>query len=133
MHPIERFGSGGPYEETIGYSRVVRAGEWVVSAGCTSIVDGDPTHPGDAYGQAVTALRSAVAALQRAGCPPERIVQSRMYVTAREHAEAVGRAHAAVLGQTRPAATMVMVAGLVDERMLVEVELAGWTGDRPQS
>jgi enamine deaminase RidA (YjgF/YER057c/UK114 family) len=129
MREIERFGSGGRYEETIGYSRVVRAGDWVLTAGCTSVVDGELTHPSDAYGQAVTALRTALAALQRAGCPPERVVQCRMYVTAREHAEPVGRAHAAVLGEIRPAAIMVVVSGLIDERMLVEVELAGWTGD----
>jgi enamine deaminase RidA (YjgF/YER057c/UK114 family) len=129
MRAIERFGSGGPYEQTIGYSRVVRAGDWVMTAGCTSVVDGVLKHPGDAYGQAMTALRTAVAALQRAGCPPERIVQSRMYVTAREHAEPVGRAHAEVLGDIRPAAIMVVVSGLIEERMLVEVELAGWTGD----
>jgi hypothetical protein len=37
---IERFSSGGPWEQTFGYSRVVRAGELLVTAGCTSTVDG---------------------------------------------------------------------------------------------
>jgi len=36
--------------------------------------------------------------------------------------EAVGRAHGAVFGAIRPAATMVVVAGLLDPRWRVEIE-----------
>ena len=45
-----------------------------------------------------------------------------MYVTAAEHAGAVGEAHADCFGATRPVATMVVVAGLLDPRWKVEIE-----------
>ena len=48
---VERFGSGGPYEQTYGYSRVVRVGPWLLTAGCTSTVDGAVAHTGDSAGQ----------------------------------------------------------------------------------
>jgi enamine deaminase RidA (YjgF/YER057c/UK114 family) len=45
-----------------------------------------------------------------------------MYLTDAADVEAIGAAHAAVFGDVRPAATMVVVAGLVDPRWRVEVE-----------
>ena len=45
-------------------------------------------------------------------------------------ADAVGLAHARVFGDVRPAATMVVVAGLIDPAMLVEVEVTAWV-DQP--
>ena len=46
---IERVSSGGPWEELVGYSRAVRAGQMVHVSGCTSVVDGEVLHEGDAY------------------------------------------------------------------------------------
>jgi enamine deaminase RidA (YjgF/YER057c/UK114 family) len=123
MTSIVRYGSGGPYEEIIGYSRVVRAGSLVITAGCTAVLDGVLQSRGDAYGQTLVALRNGVAALEQAGCAREACVQTRMYVTDRSYAQAVGRAHHDVLGDVAPAATMVVVAGLIDPEMLVEIEL----------
>lgn len=125
---IERFGSGGPYEDVIGYSRVVRAGGFFVTAGCTSVVDGALLHDGDPYLQAMTAFDVGVGALARAGCPREAIIQTRMYVTNRVHAEDVGRAHRDTFAAVRPATAMIIVAGFLDVRMLVEIELTGWVG-----
>jgi enamine deaminase RidA (YjgF/YER057c/UK114 family) len=125
MTDIARFGTGGPYEDLIGYSRAVRAGALVVTAGCTAIVDGVVQSEGDPYGQAVIAMDNALDALELAGCARDSCIQSRMYITDRSYADAVGRAHSEVLGDVRPVATMVVVSGLIDERMLVEVELVG--------
>jgi enamine deaminase RidA (YjgF/YER057c/UK114 family) len=123
---IERFGSGGPFEDLIGYSRVVRAGEVFLTAGCTSIAGGELVHDGDAYRQAMTAFGIGVDALAAAGCPREAIIATRMYVTDRGHADAVGRAHHDTFADVRPTTAMIIVAGLLDPRMLVEVELTGW-------
>jgi enamine deaminase RidA (YjgF/YER057c/UK114 family) len=117
---IQRLGSGGPYEERIGYSRVVRVGPWVLTAGCTSTVDGD------AYAQAVAAFRVALDAVAKAGAATADVVRTRMYVVRAEDCEAVGRAHGEVFGAVRPAATMVVVAGLIDPAMLVEVEVEAY-------
>ena len=123
---ISRFSSGGPYEDVIGYSRVVRAGELFVTAGCTATVDGELVGIGDPYRQAVTAFEIGVSALQAAGCPRANVVSTRMYITDRAHADAVGRAHSETFDAVRPTAAMIVVAGFIDERMLVEVELTGY-------
>ncbi len=122
---ISRHSSGGPYEDLIGYSRVVQAGSLFVTAGCTATVDGQLVGVGDAYAQTIAAFTAGLDALAQAGCPPDRVVQTRMYITDRADADAVGRAHRELFDAIRPAATMIVVAGFIDERMLVEVELMG--------
>ncbi len=121
-----RHGSGGPYEDRYGYSRVVRVGPLAVTAGCTAVVDGVVRHVGDPGGQAEIGLRTALAALSGVGIGPEDVVSVRMSITDPAHADAVGLAHRQLLGHVRPAATMVVVAGLIDPEMLVEVELTAW-------
>jgi enamine deaminase RidA (YjgF/YER057c/UK114 family) len=122
---ITRFASGGPYEDLIGYSRVVRAGELFVTAGCTSVVGGELAHEGDAYAQALTAFGVAIDALAHAGCPRHKVISSRMYITDRADADAVGRAHSEVFDEVRPTSSMILAAGFLDPRMLVEIELVG--------
>jgi enamine deaminase RidA (YjgF/YER057c/UK114 family) len=120
---VERLGSGGPWEDVVGYSRVVRVGDTAWTAGCTATVDGVVQHPGDAYAQALVAFEVALFALARVGFDTDDVVQTRMYVLRGDDADAVGRAHAELFADVRPAATMVAVAGFVDPRMLVEVEV----------
>ena len=122
---IERFGSGGPYEDVIGYSRVVRAGSLYVTAGCTSVLDGALLHPGDAFEQTLTAFGIGCDALEQAGCPRANIIWTRMYIVDRGDVDAVGRAHSQLFDAIRPTSAMIMVAGFIDPLMLVEVELVG--------
>ncbi len=124
----ERRGSGGPYEDRYGYSRVVRVGPLAMTAGCTAVVDGVLMGSGDAGLQARIALRTALDALGSVDVGPESVVATRMSIVDPADADAVGEAHAALLGGVRPVATMVVVAGLIDPAMLVEIELTAWTG-----
>ena len=123
---VERYRSGGPWEEPFGYSRAVSAGPLVFVAGCTSVVEGSITHEGDPYQQALTAMRTAERALAEAGATLADVVQTRMYIVHTHDADEVGRAHAEVFGAAPPAATMVVVNGLLDMRMLVEVEVVAY-------
>jgi enamine deaminase RidA (YjgF/YER057c/UK114 family) len=50
------------------------------------------------------------------------VVRTRLYLTAVEHADEVAAVHGEVLGHVRPAATMIVVAGLLDAAWKVEVE-----------
>jgi enamine deaminase RidA (YjgF/YER057c/UK114 family) len=126
---IERHGSGGPWEEIFGYSRVVKAGPLVLTAGCTSTVDGTVTHVGDAAAQARQAFQIALDALARAGIGPEQVVRSRMFVVNRADADAIGVVHGEIFTDVKPVSTMVLVAGLIDPEHLVEVELEAYAPD----
>src|SRR5580765_8879701 len=108
----DRRGSGGPWEEWYGYSRVVRVGPLAVTAGCTAVVDGEVQAVGDAGEQARIAFRTGLAALAEVGVSPEQVVNTKVSIVDRVDANAVGSVHGEVFGDIRPAATMVVVAGL---------------------
>ena len=113
--------SGSPYEPVIGFSRAVAVGHHVVVAGTAPVVPGGEP-PGDAYGQARRCLEIIVEALRELGAGPEHVVRTRSYLVRAADWEEVGRAHGEVFGAVRPASTMVVVAGLLDPRWLVEIE-----------
>ena len=119
---VERFGSGGRWEQAVGYSRAVRAGQLVLVAGCTGVLAGGELVGGGAYEQAAQACRNVVAALEQAGASAADVVQTRLYVTDITQSEQVGRAHAETFGANPPVASMVQVGALIDPRMLVEIE-----------
>jgi enamine deaminase RidA (YjgF/YER057c/UK114 family) len=121
-----RVSSGAPWEQVVGYSRAVAAGDHVWVTGCTSIVDGKVVHDGDAYAQTVQALRNVEWALVRAGASLADVVRTRIFVTDIARWQEYGRAHGEAFGATMPATSMVEVSGLIDPRMLVEVEAVAY-------
>jgi enamine deaminase RidA (YjgF/YER057c/UK114 family) len=78
--------------------------------------------PDDAGAQARRCFDIIEAALAEAGASLADVVRTRMYVTSAEHADAVGAVHGELFGDVRPAATMVVVAGLLDPAWKVEIE-----------
>lgn len=116
-----RVASGSPFEATIGFSRAVRVGDRVVVSG-TGPVWPDGSCDPDAATQARRCFAIVSAALAEAGAGIDDVVRTRMYVTDVAWADAVGAVHGEVLGRVRPAATMVVVAGLLDPRWKVEIE-----------
>ena len=113
--------SGSPYEEPIGFSRAVRVGDRVVVSGTAPVWPDGSCDP-DPEAQARRCLEIIVTALREAGAGPEHVVRTRMFLTDAGDWEAVGRAHGAVFRAVRPAATMVVVAALLDPRWKVEIE-----------
>ncbi len=126
---ISRVGSGGPWEDSVGYSRAVRCGPFVITAGCTAFVDGEMTAEGGPYEQAMAAFGVALRAVEAAGASITDVVQTRMFIAHMRDADEVGRAHAELFGDIRPAATMVAVSGFVLPQMLVEVEVVAYRPD----
>ncbi|MER7679806.1 MULTISPECIES: RidA family protein [unclassified Streptomyces] len=126
MSGVRRVTSGAPWEETFGYSRAVELpGGLVLVSGCTSVVDGTIVDGGP-YEQAVTSFGVALTALRELGLDRDDVVRTRMYLTHARDVEEVGRAHKELFDAARPAATMVIVAGLVDPRLVVEVEVEAY-------
>jgi enamine deaminase RidA (YjgF/YER057c/UK114 family) len=125
---ITRFAGSAPWEASYGYSRVVVAGDWAITAGTTATGLGGVLHPDDPYRQALAAFGIALDALKAAGVAPEQVVRTRMYVADIASQAEIGRAHNELLGHIRPVATMVEVARLADPAHLVEVEVEAYIG-----
>ncbi|EMF55387.1 MULTISPECIES: RidA family protein [Streptomyces] len=125
---VRRVQSGSPWEESIGFARAVAAGDRVLVAGTTAF-RGEVLHgEGDPYEQAKVAFTSAVQALGEFGLGAEAVIRTRMYLTHMRDVEAVGRAHKEIFDPVRPAATLLVVEGFVDPRILVEVEIEAFRG-----
>jgi enamine deaminase RidA (YjgF/YER057c/UK114 family) len=115
--------SGGPWEESGGYSRALAVGDLCWVAGTTDAgPDGESLHPGDVAGQARAAFAIVEGALTEAGFTLDEVVRTRMYVTDPAGADAVAAVHGEIFRHVRPAATLVVVAGLMRPSLLVEVE-----------
>jgi enamine deaminase RidA (YjgF/YER057c/UK114 family) len=116
-----RIRSGSPYEQVVGFSRAVVAGDHVAVAGTAPVVpNGDP--PKGAYEQAKRCLQIVEAALAEAGSGLADVVRTRIYLVDAADWQEVGRAHGEVFGDVRPASTMVVVMALLDPRWRVEIE-----------
>lgn len=113
--------SGSPYETTIGFSRGVRMGSSVMVSGTAPVWPDGHVDPDPAV-QARRCWEIVVDALADLGAEVSDVVRTRQYVVGAEVADAVGAVHGEVFGDVRPASTMVVVAGLLDPRWVVEVE-----------
>ena len=121
-----RIASGTRWEPVVGYSRAVAAGDFVFVSGCTSVDGAEFVHEGDAYAQTAQALGNVAGALGQLGLGLADVVRTRVYVTDISRWQEYGRAHGAAFGDVMPATSMIEVSGLVDPRMLVEVEAVAY-------
>lgn len=120
---FQRVFSGAPWEEKVGYCRVLRAGERVFVTGTAPVAEGGSVHAsGDAYAQARRCLEIIRRSLAEAGVGMERVVRTRMFVTDIARWEEFGRAHREAFGSHPPTTTMVEVRRLIDPEMLIEIE-----------
>lgn len=121
MSDVQKVSSGSPFETTIGFSRAVRIGERVLVSG-TGPVWPDGSCDPDPSVQARRCFEIIASALAEADASLDDVVRSRVLLTDVAVIDAVSAVHAEAYAQARPAATMVVVAGLVDPRWKLEVE-----------
>ena len=130
MSPVERLGGDppSPFESRYGFSRVLRAGPFVLVGGTTSIDQDGVVLGGGPYEQTIEILRKVEHELGRMGATLADVVSTRFYVTDISRAEEAGRAHGDVFGEHRPLMTLFEVSAQNDPRMFVEVETVAYVG-----
>ncbi len=115
-----------PFEATYGYSRLVRAGDFVMIGGTTAVDELGFVVGITPFEQATEILRKVVFEFSRAGVVVENVVSAHAWVTDISRGDEVGRAFGDVFASARPLFTMVEVSGLIDPRMLVEIEATAY-------
>ena len=115
--------TGSPFEKTAGYSRAVIDGDFAFVAGTTGYDYTTMTMPADVTSQARNCFKTIEETLQGAGFAMADIVRATYYVTDAKDADAVLAICGEMLGDIRPAATILVVAGLYKPEMKVEIEV----------
>jgi len=120
--PRRLISTGSPFEKSAGYSRVVIDGDFAFVAGTTGYDYATMTMPADVTSQTRNCFKTIEAALQEAGFAMADIVRATYYLTDVKDADAHFQVCGEVLGDIRPAATMLVVAALLRPEMKVEIE-----------
>jgi enamine deaminase RidA (YjgF/YER057c/UK114 family) len=115
--------TGSPFEKTAGYSRAVIDGDFAFVAGTTGYDYATMTMPADVASQTRNCFGTIKAALKDGGFAMADIVRATYYVTDARNADSVLAVCGEVLGDIRPAATILVVAGLYKPEMKVEIEV----------
>ncbi|MGI8862916.1 MAG: RidA family protein [Solirubrobacteraceae bacterium] len=121
---VQRLGGDppSPWEGPFAFSRILRVGDFILVGGTTAVDPSGAVIGETPYEQTVEILRKIEHELGRVGAGLSDVAQIRAYVTDISRSEDVGRAHGAAFAEVRPLMTMVEVSGLIDPRMLVEME-----------
>jgi len=115
--------TGSPFEKTAGFSRAVIDGDFAFVAGTTGYDYATMTMPSDVTSQTRNCFKTIEAALQDGGFALADIVRATYYVTDAAEADAVLAVCGERLSEIRPAATLLVVAGLLKPEMRVEIEV----------
>lgn len=112
------------FQDHIGFSRVVRIRDTIAVAGTAPLLpDGRTAFPGNAYEQTRTCLQIMADAVKKSGGTLADTIRTRIYLKDRAHWKDAARAHAEFFREIRPACTVLIVTGFIQEDWLVETEL----------
>lgn len=121
--PRRLISTGSPFEKTAGYSRAVVDGDFAFVSGTTGYDYSTMVLPDDVTAQTRNCFKTIGAALQEAGFEMADIVRATYYVTQAGDADAVFAVCGENLAEIRPAATLLVVAGLYKPEMKIEIEV----------
>jgi enamine deaminase RidA (YjgF/YER057c/UK114 family) len=121
--PRRLISTGSPLEKTVGYSRAVIDGDFAFVAGTTGYDYATMTMPADVTSQSRNCFKTIETALKEGGFAMADIVRATYYVTDAKDVDAHFAVCGEVLGEIRPAATLLIVVGLARPEMKVEIEV----------
>lgn len=115
--------SGSPWEDIVGYSRVVKTGNIIEVAGTTASDNGAVIGLNNYYQQTKFILTKIETYLIQAGATMDNVTRTRIFVCDITKWEEVAKAHAEFFHEIKPVATMVEVQRLIAPELLVEIEV----------
>lgn len=121
--PRRLISSGSPFEKIAGYSRAVIDGDFCFVAGTTGYDYTTMSLPDDVTAQTRNCFKTIAGALKDGGFEMADIIRATYYITSAADADAVFAVCGETLGEIRPAATLLVVAGLYKPEMKVEIEV----------
>jgi enamine deaminase RidA (YjgF/YER057c/UK114 family) len=120
---VTRFSTGLASESSFGFSRAVRAGNWILVSGCVATDEtGTITGINQMYTQARTALGNIASVLERMGASLADVVRTRVYVTDISDLPGIARAHREAFGEHPPASTLLEIGALARADALIEID-----------
>ncbi len=114
--------SGSTFEQEIGYSRAVVAGEWVFVSGTTGFDYSSMTIAEGLLEQTEQCLKNIASALEQAGSNLADVVRVTYVLPNGAEFPECWPVLRKYFGEVRPAAMMIS-AGLADPRMRIEIEV----------
>ena len=123
MVEIKRYGTGNIWEEAVGFSRAVRIGDVIFTAGTVAADGAGAIHGKDAYEQCIYIFDKLNRALAALGGSLSDVVKVTCFLRDLADADGFTLAHFEAFGHIRPVATCVAVAGLFGAGARVEIEL----------
>lgn len=130
--PVTRFSTGLASESSFGFSRAVRAGNWILVSGCTATdASGTITGINQMYTQARTALGNIASVLGRMGSSLADVVRTRVYVTDISDLASIARAHREAFGEHPPASTLLEIGALARADALIEIDADAYVAESP--
>lgn len=117
-----KFSSGAQWEDIVGYSRAVKAGNIIEISGTVAADNKKNFAPESAYEQTIFIIKKIEAVLNEAGAELTNVIRTRIYVTDISKWEEVGKAHGKFFKDIKPATSMVEVSSLIHQDYLVEIE-----------
>src|ERR1700761_9579168 len=121
--PRRLISTGSPLEKTVGYSRAVVDGDFCFVAGTTGYDYATMTIPDDVTSQSRKFFKTIEGVLKEAGFALTRFRPAAVCNTDIKNSDAHFVACGEFHGDIRPAATLLVVAGLLKPEMKIEIEV----------
>ena len=120
---VQKISSGSPWEDIVGYSRAVKAGNIIEVAGTTAMDGETLVGIGNVYLQTQFIFQKIEQVLLQLGSSLNDVVRTRMFVVNIDDWEQIGKAHGEIFSTIKPVTSMIEVQRLIGKEILIEIEV----------